>query len=318
MSDIHLSHQPPVWRSAEKDWYRAMHRSFIEIGEVVYSLSEHGNEDNDDRLFCIVAGDIFHKWNSPPKLINFAIDQFQSIRMYSSIFAIPGQHDLPNHLDDQIESSPYTTLCRANVIEDIDACDCEPEEFNGKSVFGYGWNTSLENQCLQVDIAVVHRYMWMDGCSYHKAPNTSKVTEIANQLGKPKLIIAGDNHVGFWHSPTRTFNCGGLYRRNKDQIDYGPRIGIIYSDLSVIPYYLDTSHDDTLGNFANSSIMEVAEKQEDIDEFLQELSQMGRGGLDFLDAVRRYTNSNGVRKSTQLLIEQILTGESNGKSSRRV
>lgn len=297
MSDIHLSHKPPVWRSAEADWYAAMKRSFDEIKELLGGIQEQGGS-----ILWIVGGDIFHKWNSPPSLINFAIDSFSG----QDVLAIPGQHDLPNHLDSQLEMSPFYTLMMSESITNIDETT---EEIMGVNVHGYGWNTSIEHDDTNECISVVHRYVWMDGCSYHGAPNTSKVKEIADSLGNPKLIITGDNHIGFWHQKTRTFNCGSLSRLNKDQQHYRPRIGIVYSDLSIIPYYLDTSNDVTLGNFADKSIMEIAERQEDVDEFIQELGQMGRGGLDYLDAVRRYTNKHGVRKATAKLIESILTGD---------
>lgn len=305
MSDIHFSHKPPVWRSGETDWYNAMHRQWDELRDMVYHLT-----DGED-LYHFIAGDIFHKWNSPPSLINFAIDCLKG----KFTIAIPGQHDLPNHLDNQMSASPFETLVKAGIITNIDG-NYHNEHF---WCHGYGWNTPLEEEQRRFkQVAMIHRYMWMDGASYQGAPNTGKVTEIHRQLGKPKLTISGDNHIGFWHNPTRTFNCGGFYRLNKDQEHYRPRVGIVYSNLQVIPYYMDTSHDVTLGHFADKSIMEVAERQEDVDEFLQELSQMGRGGLDFLDAVRRYSNKNGVRKATQQLIEQILTGESSAKPSRKV
>lgn len=298
MSDLHLSHKPPVWRSSEKDWYGAMLRPIHEIQEVTASLIDVAD------LPWLISGDIFHKWNSPPSLINFAIDHLQC-----KSIAIPGQHDLPNHMDEQFENSPYATLVKANTIRNIDDTEYEPFGENGPVIRGYGWNTQLVDDDTNECISMIHRYVWMDSCSYQGAPNTNKVGEIANQLGKPKLIISGDNHIGFWHNPTRTFNCGSLMRLNRDQQHYKPRVGIVYSDCSVIPYYLDTDHDSTIGHFSDREIMDVAEQQEDVDEFLQELAQMGRGGLDFLDAVRRYANKHNVRKATAKLIEQILTGD---------
>lgn len=269
-----------------------MMRPIHEIQEVTASLDGSGN------LPWLIAGDIFHKWNSPPSLINFAIDHLQC-----KSIAIPGQHDLPNHMDEQFENSPYATLEKAGTIINIDRRDRDVASVH---THGFGWNAPLH---LVVEIAMIHRYVWMDGSSYHGAPNTNKVGQIAEELGHPKLIISGDNHIGFWHNPTKTFNCGSLMRLNRDQEHYCPRVGIVYSDCSVIPYYLDTSMDSTIGHFSDRGIMDVAEQQEDVDEFLQELAQMGRGGLDFLDAVRRYANKHNVRKATAKLIEQILTGD---------
>src|SRR4051812_12555947 len=62
-SDIHLSHKPPIARSAEPCWYSAMQRQLDELRSVALEL--------DVPIF--VAGDIFDRWNPPPELINFAI-----------------------------------------------------------------------------------------------------------------------------------------------------------------------------------------------------------------------------------------------------
>ena len=299
-SDLHLSHKPPVWRSREPDWYAAMKRPLDEVEDLRQRLIDSG--DSGCRL--LIAGDIFHKWNSPPSLINFAID-----RIPVSSYAIPGQHDLPNHMDEQYENSPYATLCKAGTFIDVD------NTFTGvvsATLFGYGWNTQLNLGAGEKgikQISMIHRYVWMDGCSYHSAPVANKCNQIAEQLGKPKLIISGDNHIGFWHKPTRIFNCGSLMRLNRDQQNYKPRVGIVYSDCSVIPYYLDTDNDVVADRIGPEEI-DNAEQKEEIDDFLHELAQMGRGGLDYLDAVRRYAKKHDVRKATQQLIEFILTGDS--------
>ena len=64
-ADVHLSLNPPVWRSNEPDWFAAMKRPLDEIKELQ-------KKNHDCPVFC--AGDIFHKWDSPAELINWAID----------------------------------------------------------------------------------------------------------------------------------------------------------------------------------------------------------------------------------------------------
>src|SRR3990172_3116798 len=94
-ADWHLSHKPPIFRSTEPDWYAAMQRPLDEI--ISLSVIHH--------CPVLCAGDIFHKWNSPPELINFVMSQADCTKL-----TIAGQHDLPNHNFREIERSAYWTL----------------------------------------------------------------------------------------------------------------------------------------------------------------------------------------------------------------
>ena len=81
ISDVHLSHTPPPARSEEPDWYEAMRRPLKQV--------EYIARRNEVPIIC--AGDLFHRWWSPPPLVNFAI------KTCPKMFAIPGQHDLQYH-----------------------------------------------------------------------------------------------------------------------------------------------------------------------------------------------------------------------------
>ena len=102
-SDIHLSLKCPVARSAEPNWLEATKRSLDELRSVAEEHNAH----------VVVAGDIFDRWNSPPEIINFAIENLPNC------YAIPGQHDLPNHRYEEIERSAYYTLIKAGIIENL-------------------------------------------------------------------------------------------------------------------------------------------------------------------------------------------------------
>ena len=93
-ADLHLSLKAPIWRSTEQDWFEAMLRPLVELR----TLATLHN------CPIVYAGDIFDKWNSPPELINFAIEHLPKGH------AIPGQHDLPLHNYEDIRKSAYWTL----------------------------------------------------------------------------------------------------------------------------------------------------------------------------------------------------------------
>ncbi len=97
-SDWHLSHKPPIARVEEPDWYAAMERTVTQVVEL----------QNKYDCPLVIAGDLFDKWNPPPQLINFALDELGSLTMRA--VAVPGQHDLPFHSYDHVESSAYWAL----------------------------------------------------------------------------------------------------------------------------------------------------------------------------------------------------------------
>jgi len=284
-ADIHLSLNPPVWRSAEPDWFAAMRRPLMEIAIL------------QNRFNCpvICAGDIFDRWNSPPELINFAFNNLPNM------YAIPGQHDLPLHKYEDIERSAYWTLVQAEKIENI-----HPEYHvkNGRMIlhgfpFGFPithlakkWNRFDNNEF--VHIAVVHEYLWIRGRSY---PNAS----LQNYYGSKQknsgydLIVYGDNHKGFSigskKGEIKLLNCGTLMRRKSDEIDYKPQIGLLFEDGSIKPYYLDTSKDKYLD--IQSKISE--EDSLDMKAFIKELEKLGDSDLDFHTAVKQYLKKNKIK-----------------------
>jgi hypothetical protein len=101
----------PVWRSAEEDWLEAQRRPLKEVREL----------QNEHQCVVICAGDIFDRnrkisdgWDAPAELINFALEELPD-----GMYAIPGQHDLPNHQYIDIGRSAYWTLVKIGKIKNI-------------------------------------------------------------------------------------------------------------------------------------------------------------------------------------------------------
>jgi DNA repair exonuclease SbcCD nuclease subunit len=290
---VHLSHKPKAWRSAEPDWYEAMRRTLSEIVLLEQAI--------EGVVRVVVAGDVFDHWNAPAELINFAIRQFQR---FANVHVIPGQHDMPNHSWNEMYRSAFETLCLSKAATPGSTYDLGTD---GVSLETFGWEEPLRRvpKSHRTNVAVIHKYVWMQGCSYLNAPKTGKCTRLAKDLGTPDYIFAGDNHQGFYHAKSGVFNCGSLMRTTKDQIDYKPRIAILFADGTLVPYYLDTSDDVYLTTDNVKDVVDSVD-EEDFDEFVNELKQMGRGGLDYLTAVRKVVKSTGVRRRVQRIIHNIL------------
>jgi DNA repair exonuclease SbcCD nuclease subunit len=295
-ADWHLSLNPPIWRSVEKDWFAAMKRPLDEI----QSLSE--------QYECpiILAGDIFDRWNSPPEIINFVME---SRKDYVRLLTIAGQHDLPNHNFSDVKRSAYWTLCCGNVVHHENS---EPFCWDDVSIYGFSFGFPLKplqkkDASKLLDVAVVHDYVWTKNNSF---PNAPKDKEIKHQLkdehnidGKYygyDVIVYGDNHKGFSTKIGKTtiFNCGTLLRRKSDEREYCPQVGLLMSDGSVEPHFLDISKD----KYLDLSTEYINKDQLDVDNFFKLLEELGATSLDFVQAVKEYLQTAKVSNEVKAII----------------
>jgi len=273
-SDLHLSLRPPLARAGEEDWLEAMDIPLGYIRELQETLD----------VPVLIAGDIFDRWFSSPRLINWAISHFPK-----KVFAIPGQHDLPNHRLDLISDSAYWTLVEAGVISDLSG-DKDAHVVNSKGgilLSGYPWGVPLvsptRHHIATTYVALVHAYTWIKGCEYPGAPKEAKLTNMKGLEGWDVIII-GDNHKGFhvYNAEQTIFNCGTLMRRKSDEIDYKPQVGVIMSDGTIEVHYLDCSDD-----IIQETSTPKANEDMELKDFLEELVKLQDTGLDFESAIER-------------------------------
>lgn len=293
-SDIHFSHKAPVFRSNEPNWYEAQKRPIEEIGAL---SKQYGCP-------VIIAGDIFDRWNSPPELINFVISQFWLIE--NRVYALAGQHDLPNHnLQDMNRSA----------LETIFLSECVTLLTRGMSVgenircWAFHWNQEvhppIEPNDRFMDIAAIHSYIWKKGSGYPGADEEKLVSKWVSKLEGYKVAAFGDNHKGFCISNGKLtiLNCGTLMRRKSDEVDYKPMVGLLEDDGSVTVHYLDTSKDKHLD-------VEDAKDKEDVDvealEFIKELKALDADSLDFRDSMRQYIEAASLNRRVKELITQCM------------
>lgn len=282
-SDIHLSHRAPVARSAEPDWYLAMSRPLNEISDLL--------EKHNAALF--IAGDIFDRWDSPPELINFAIDYLPKCH------AVPGQHDLAHHNLSDIGKTSYATLRRAGTIL------TSYTELGKFKAWGFPWGTELK-PCPQKPepgyplIAVIHRYCYDPGqpqtmISGVQHTRSEGIDWYSDKLRGFDVAVIGDNHRGFLTGGI--FNCGTLMRRKFDEIDYKPQVGLIHASGKVTPHYLDCSKD----KFADFTDLE---KQQlvDLSDFLDGLRKAADATIDFREMLNRAMQDRGVSKSVRKIV----------------
>ena len=303
-ADWHLSHNPPVWRSAEPDWYLAMKRPLDEIQEL----------QSKYKCPVLCAGDIFDKWNSPAELINFAI-QF----LPTCIYAIPGQHDMPEHNIENIHRSAYETLVRAEKIENMSPLTFHPTKRITVAAFPFGKKIKAikkGTEC-KLHIAIVHDYVWSGKHRYPNAPTNKNINIqradtnkfINNKYYGYDVIVYGDNHKGFTDhvGDTVIWNCGTLMRRKSDEINYKPKVGLLFSNGVVEPYYLDQSQDKHLTTEQAKDLVE--QSTIDFRKFAKEMASLGDTELDFKEMWKQYCQINKVSKVIDNIVWNAMIGE---------
>lgn len=287
IADIHLSHTPPVARSTESNWYAAMTRPLKQLRKL--------QEQYQVPIVC--AGDIFHKWNPPCELINFALEHLPLM------YAIPGQHDLPMHSYADIERSGYWTLVKAGRIKDL-APD-RPGGFENVRINGFPWGHEItpidDAHDLCQEIAVVHQYLWIKGCGYHNAPADKRLKACKSKFKGYDVVIVGDNHTPFKVTKNHqtVLNCGSLFRRNIDQIDYKPAVWLVKSDNTVEPVYLDCSKDKFL---ESDKLARIKVGGKSMHQFLERLKDLKDVALSFEEAVSRYLRKEKVSSEVEKII----------------
>jgi len=284
-SDIHLSQRAPVARVDEDTWFGTMAAHLAGLREIAAEYD----------VPVIFAGDLFDKWKSSPELINFAMEHLPS-----DFYAIPGQHDLPNHSWEDRERSAYWVLVKAGRIKHI-----EKEIINGFRVIGFPWGSKIEPpQGRGPFLAVVHDYIWTEGYGFTGAPTDKKVTAFDTQLDGYDAAVFGDNHIPFsceTSTGCQVMNTGGFMRRTARDTLWNPGVGLLMSDGTVVRRALEHATGDVI---TRDHITPETPTPSGLEEFVFYLSGMQQDSLDFRLAVKTYLETNTVSATARnILIE---------------
>ena len=298
LSDVHLSDKAPVFRSPEPSWEEAMRRPLDEVK----SLSEKYD------VPVVIAGDLFHKHNPAPRLINFAIDHLPVC------YAVPGNHDLPSHRYDDVRGSAYWTLVQAGRILDLRPGEPRPIEGCVLHAFPHGHDPEPVTGYPLLDgfhVAVVHAYVWADSSTgFPGALQESHLGSFRKRLGGFRLALVGDNHKSFLSHPGENsggctvVNCGGFMRRNSDQRDYRPRVALVRRSGKVNLHYLDVSQDRCLAEVPHKE--EEENPQADFSEFLSQLSGLQTRTADWKEMVYRTARAVSATPGVMAAVRKVL------------
>lgn len=247
------------------------------------------------------AGDIFHKWNSPPELINFLLSEMPEG------YAIPGNHDLPYHNYADRKKSAYWTLVKARKL--IDLQPGQRVNLPGISVTAWPFGSVPEPPAKYPavpHVALIHAYCWKDGHTHPGAPEDQHVGRWRERLKRYTGLVFGDNHQPFTHQPKPSSwvrNGGAFMRQTTAEQDVQPTVGLIWSDGTLTEEKLDRRGDEF---HPPDEFSDAAGSDEEMENLLTELAAVGEKRQDFRGALKRAADRSTVNPEVRRLVLEFM------------
>lgn len=268
-----------------------MERSFSQVTSLCRKLD----------VPLVIAGDLFDKWNPPPQLIEFVAAQLIQLE---HVYAIPGQHDLPNHNYELMHKSGYGVLRTAGIITDMHPG--VPYKIGDFSFIGFPWGyeiTKPHKGSGMPMVAIAHRYIWTEGHTYVGADPRLSVTQ-SSILKHYTASFFGDNHKGFlWiRGKCSVLNCGGFMRRKSDEKSYQPSVGLLYTDGTVKRHPILTTED----VFHRNPELDKIVPEIDMDEFISEMNRLGDVAINFPEQILRYIDEHSLEPNVKEALQHLL------------
>lgn len=298
-----------MYECTTEEWYEYMRCALLDLE---YYGKHYG---------CVLcAGDVFDVHNPPLELVNFAL------QWMPKMYAVPGQHDLPYHRNEDRHRTAYEVLVNASRITDLVGVPVKVN--NGLFATGFPWGSQL-SQCpprgeIQgsdrrpklkdvTTIAVCHRYVWSRAANKHpKAEDTDKVSKLDTLLRGYDVRHFGDNHISF-DAKTKTglvFNGGGFLPRttadNRTQspiglLDWSPSHG-----AEIHRVRLSAQHPPLATQREPEA--ERDETRAAIAEFAEGLQEQVTDAANFLQIIGDYANENVLDEELRNTLLEIAEG----------
>jgi len=253
----------------------------------------------------LMAGDIGLKSQWPNWLLEEFIRKVSQKEIWG-FYAIPGQHDLPNHQLNQWREAAIGVLHEAKSViflgtdgdgESEGIMLGEKKAFN-IYFFPYGIeikNPSDKNDLVSPPIAIAHTLVTERAPEEFLTDKARSAISLLQKFPEYNLILTGDNHKSFVveHEGRLLVNPGSLMRTAADQVDHKPRVYLWYAQENrVEPIYLPIEE----GVISRDHIDNEEEKDQRIQAYINRLSEEVEIGLSFEGNLEAYFRQNRIRK----------------------
>lgn len=312
--DWHLRHTVPIARGETRaEWYQAQARYLNHLWQL--------GDEYQCPIFC--AGDVLHKWDSPPELINFIVANTR----LRGVISVAGNHDLPNHNIKDMERSGYQTLIELGFLNHASNELCSLSEIDLDLVYlglscgevydsdaVAGSDIKFPTDAGTVSLAIVHDLVWKNNPPYPNAPITNQIGDQAVKYKDFDVVLFGDNHqLTFDNLEHKTkdnpviVNLGCLMPTRSDEENIQTYVGLLISDGTVeirpIPtkianqnkWRVDTPLD---------GVMDNSDRHE-LEDFLETARDLADVSLRFQDAIKQLLKTKELRKSVRSRLLEI-------------
>ncbi len=215
----------------------------------------------------LLAGDVFHKWNSSPYLIRKAIEAFHPL---VQVKFITGNHDLPRHSKKLYGKSALSVLDTAHAPHTLKLGDMEG-------------STNIQGQKKNFKVKLLHELVWQHEPPFPGAPETGKVENIFKRYPEYDIIVTGDNHIPLYvgNGEQVLVNPGSLMRQSANQIDYEPRVYVLCMDGTAYPLLIPISEDVV----SREHLDRKKERDDRISAFVEKLGKPTEIHLNFRESL---------------------------------
>ena len=282
-ADWHLRTDVPICRKeTEEEWYQqqALILSFI---------SRMANEHK--AKLCIV-GDIFHRAKSENKLVNLLLS---NVQVKQGIYAIAGNHDLPEHSWMNAGDSSFGTLWlshKIELLEEIGSANNFNQLFRGKNE----------------ELVFTHQLVLDDKAKLSRIKGAKTPQQMMDEFPKAKLICTGDGHstIIYKKKDRLLINPGSITRQTADQKDHKPAI-----------FFIDTEDFESLerielpdhGEVSDEHRRKAEEKEERISAFVEKIAKTKNVSMDFEQNVKNAIAETEMDSDTEKTIYKLLNNE---------
>ena len=302
VSDLHFSENPPAARACEVNWMKVQADRVFELRKL----------QQTHKAPILIPGDVFDKWDAKPYIIGSVLNWIRGM----DIHTIAGNHDMPNHCNEQLPRSAYWTLVEAGAIKHLVAGF--PQAVGEMIVypFPYGYKVSgveRKNPDVCLHVALIHSYIWTAKTGHEGADPASRVGKWFKNLNGYDIAVFGDNHSGFlylpkgYHSLTikAMFNCGTFLRRKIDEKGYRPRAGLLHSNGTMTQHFFDCSKDKFMETSEELKSLESA-LELDLSSYVREMNDLHAERMDFAKVCLRAMEKEKVSLDLRTLICRVL------------
>jgi len=217
-ADVHLMSSSPIAR-LDNDILDTFKTKLNFISDLSTSLDAP----------VVIAGDLFDHWDTRSDLLNFAIDYLPK-----DVYCIAGNHDQMYHSRTDMHRTGLGVLHNTGRVKDIGIDSATKLVQDNVLLHGFPYGEPIRDcpKNNKFNIAVIHRYISPKKEVWEDASKETSLVMLSRIKGYD-LLLTGDNHmpfVGSTSSGAWVINPGSILRRTAAQMEFLPRIYVLYPD----------------------------------------------------------------------------------------